>query len=49
MWVRPGVAVAVAQASAAGAIRSLAQELLYATGVCCVKKKKKSVVMSPFC
>ena len=41
MWLGSGVAVAVAQPSAAASIQPLAQELPFAAGMT-VKRKKKS-------
>ena len=42
MWLGPGVAVAVTEASAAAPIQPLAWELLYATDAAMEKNKKKN-------
>ena len=47
MWLRPGVAVAMAEAIAASLIQPVAQELSYAAGH--KKKKKKNSSVSLIC
>ena len=47
MWLRSGVAVAVARPAAVAPIQPLAQELPYAAGVVLKRKKKKNTLNQP--